>query len=677
MSHESGQKVLKTHIMPLDADMLDVDNENLIIKSVTVATDRVIGTANGEERLLITEEALDLEVFRATGLSILMGHETNGVNLGKVVNPQIINGKLKGDLAFDKEVPEAIEIFNAIARGFAKDLSIAGYSNRSESTRMGKSTGQSVVITNWEPRDVSFVGLGADPGCGVYRKASQTVEEKAKELLRETKGKLVFLDKTMTLENKAQTKAQEKDQATVKPESKDTKIERSAPAPVPAEADSKEKAGMIERAGVKVLAKLAKDYNVTDSTFDMWIDKGYTEDQAKLSIFDGKIERAQTQTPARFVDNVAKPANPHTENGVSLTMRSAISAAVKQKAGLTNFTKAEGLACEVSQDFQDDWGGPGFRIPYTADIQRAAFTATGNNSAGANFVTTAVKRQDLEKFLYENTVTEQLNIKTRTGQTALYQVPIIESVGKAAYRPENSAATESDTTASNLLLSPIPVVAMKSRTNLSEILAPGSTQELQDELMEQIRIAVDQAILVGIANGPTGIAETTGVDLSGSAASTGLALKSTGKTLEMDVVRNVMSKIRAAKVKGPLSIVTTEAIANYWANKTVSNNNNTLLWARNADTSTVDQRPGFIQNVPVYVSYNLKATDAEADNRTIIGAFQYCYSIYWGQSMKLTVGEQAGDYESDRMSFRLVSYHNTAVSRAAAFGAYKGIKTGS
>lgn len=652
-------------IRPVNLDLGNLKTDGFTILDVVVATDAWVGIEEGEEKLVITDESVVLDQFASTGLNIILDHESNGVNLGKAINPTIRDGKLRGDLQFDKNVPEAMRLFDSIVnQGIAKDASIEGNNIELNSVRMGQSMSHSITITKWEPTAVSFVGEGADPGCGVYRSKDKVTPGES------NKKEESINSKPMTTETKAnaETAAEDKVQVNAEPEvSRAKTIDKTEAAKV-APDDG------IQRA--KALRKIASDNNLDDQTYFDWLEKGFTDEQAKSAVYDMKIARAKVKPPVRFTGGATDaPKNPHTEGGVSLTMRAAISAAVKKKFGVTDFTKAEGLACEVSQDFQDDYGGPGFRIPYTADLKRAAFkvTGTGSDTAGANFVTTNVQMQDLEKFLYENTVTEQLNIKTRTGQTALYQIPRIDSIGKASYIAENGKATETNTTTSNILLSPVPVVAMKSRTNLAEVLAPGTTAELQDELMEQIRIAVDQAILVGADNGPTGITDTGSIDLSASTTS-GLRLTATTKLLEMETVRNVMSRIRAAKVKGPLSIVASEPIINRWANQTVGAENKNLLWARNADTTTVAQRPGFIQNTPVYVSYNLDKTGSEAGSRAIIGAFQYCYSVYWGQSMKMTVGEQTEDFEHDRISFRLVSYHNSAVSREAAFAAYQGVK---
>ena len=660
----------------LDPDMLDIDG--FTIKGVTIATDQVIGTDSGEERLIISEESLDLDVFRTTGLNLIMNHEPNGVNLGKVINPQIVGGKLKGDIVFDETVPDAVDAYTAVVKGLAKDLSVGGYKNRSESTRMGKSTGQSVVVTEWEPFDVSFVGLAADPNCGFYRSASQKPTESAR--VTESANDLSFV---MTQENKASAEAKN-EQAEVKPESDQTKIERAAFNP---KADPAPKAedGKISRAGVKALAKLAKDYGVTDSTFDMWIDKGYSEDQAKLSIFDGKIERAQSQNPARFVDNVAKPANPYTEGNATVTLRAGIGALAKMKAGRTDFTNDEGLSREVSQQFQSstEEGGPGFRVPFTASTISRAFTGLGANQ-GSNLTTTQVNMSDRAGYLFENTVTENLNIKVRRGAVNLVSIPLIDAVGEAEYIAENSAATESETSTGNLLLTPKPVIGLKRRTVLSQILNPGVQQELEEELMNMVRVAIDKAILVGKPNGPSGIASVAGVDKSASTVA-GLKLADTTKLLEMSTVRNAMKEIRKNNVSGPISIVVDPEISNWWANQTVgkqtgNTRNKTLLWTTNSDASTSLERPGAIQGKPVYDSTNLRVSkptaDAADEYRAIIGAFQYCYSYFWGQTMKLEIGTSGNDFDSERVSIKLVAYHDTGIVYPEAFSSYKGVKIG-
>lgn len=671
MSHENGnQKILTMRPMSLDPDLLDV--EGFTIKGVTIATDQVIGTEDGEERLVISEESLDLDVFRTTGLNLLMNHEANGINMGKVINPQIVNGKLKGDLVFDESVPEAVDVFGAIMRGLAKDLSVGGYRNESTSTRMGKSLGQSVVVTSWEPFDVSFVGLAADPNCGLYRSSKQKpVNDKKSE-----GGETALLPNdnlsTMKDETKAPEVKIEKNEIQTKPES--TAIERAAtqkPAEVkPVETPSN--ASEIKRASG--LLKLKKAHDLTDDTYLGWLENGYTVDQAKIAICDSKIERASKQVPIHAAhDSVVRPANPYTDGKATLTLRSGIGALAKIQAGQAhNFTADEDLANEVSKDFQHgEEGGPGFRIPYAAGVIKRAFQGLGAN-AGANFTTTQVNMTDLAKYLYENTVTQQLNIKTRTGAQNLVSIPIVDAIGEANYGTEAApGATEQETTTKNLLLSPKPVIGLKRRTNLAQILNPGIQQELEEELMMMVRIAIDKAILIGKPNGPAGIAGVAATDKSAGLPTT--------KFLEMEAIRDQMKNIRAANVGGPISIVTDPEISNRWANQTVgsktgNNQNKALLWTTNADASTVLARPGAVSGAPVYDSTNIRTTTASDNYRAIVGAFQYCYSYFWGQTMKLDIRESGNDFDNERVSIKLVAYHDSGIVYPEAFATYKGVK---
>ena len=273
------------------------------------------------------------------------------------------------------------------------------------------------------------------------------------------------------------------------------------------------------------------------------------------------------------------------------------------------------------------------------------------------------------KFLYENTVSGKLGLRRLSGLTDDVSIPRQTKTIAANYVAEGGAGTAADMETSSVKLTPHTAIALTKVTNLAKAQIPGIQSMLQDDLLTQLKIAVDRTTLIGGGtNEPTGIMATTGVNT----ARTGNSNSATRK-FNLDEIVTVLGKIQDANVIGTPKIVAPPSLINYWRKQKDSDGQ--YLWSANTDMTTVMSVPGFLFGLPVYSSTNLRLSgDAATDFRLLIGVFDYAVQAFWGNSFNLEIGTTGSDFSADTASIRAVVYHDAAVVRSAAFESYTKIE---
>lgn len=96
-------------------------------------------------------------------LPVIESHDHSAVNIGIVENPQLSNGKLRGNVRFGQS-SRAKELFADIQAGVITNLSI-GY----DWLEYSENDTSIIVVTKWQPVELSIVSIPADPTAGFFR----------------------------------------------------------------------------------------------------------------------------------------------------------------------------------------------------------------------------------------------------------------------------------------------------------------------------------------------------------------------------------------------------------------------------------------------------------------------------------------------------------------------------
>lgn len=657
VTSERGHEYLSASV---DLTNLNIDGYRL--EAVPVATDTPITRSFGEERLVVTKQAItNWQSLVDNGMPLLEFHKSNTRALGRVENPQISGGVLYMDCVFDKRNPLAVDYYTTIKEKMKMDLSISLLKDRFEADRLGQTMAQSQTVLKWSPYDVCVLGHGSDPNCGF--RAAVDAEPQSKEESGVTIGKdIVINSKEMTKETAKTVDSKPANEA-VKQESNSVNS---------------------ERAFVNSVYKFANKYGIDNTTAAGWIDEGIDMAEIKSRTLEAVSERAAADaapvnfvpaTKIRFTDvKTPEPqGNAKYNDGNTLySMRGALDALRVMRSGQRNFDSAAGLALDVSKELG---GGDGvLRVPYSVMSERAfEYSAAAQ---GVPITPEVVRNDKWVDYLHQSTVAGAAGIQMETGWTANSTVPVELTTIEAYHVGENEAATESTMTTSNVPVRPHQVVALTKETNLARAVLPGIQARLQRQMNTQLKVAIDRCSLLGGGpNEPTGIMATAGVTDT----------KNPKEFLSLDGIRDLATEIENANVTDQLSIVTTPDVVNYWRKLKASSSNNLPVWTDNADRIGVDKQPGYIDGMPVYKSTNLKQflpganaatrnAELAKQNRVIIGAFNQAIIGFFGEGMDLEVGTDGVDFSNNRISIRLVAYYDTKPLRPAAFKALEGIK---
>jgi HK97 family phage major capsid protein/HK97 family phage prohead protease len=125
----------------------------------TLSTEYPVPRGYGNEVLLHGRDNIDLE---RVSLPLIVGHNTEEINIGVVEQLKIVGRKLKGFIRLGSSA-RAKEILADIKNGIVSNLSI-GYRILEHHFQ-----GDDLIATKWAPHEVSILAVGADPHAGIGR----------------------------------------------------------------------------------------------------------------------------------------------------------------------------------------------------------------------------------------------------------------------------------------------------------------------------------------------------------------------------------------------------------------------------------------------------------------------------------------------------------------------------
>ena len=638
----------------------DLEIEGTTIKSVVIATENPIMTNFGEERLVITNESVDLEKFKESGIPILQGHDKRSRALGRAKNPVIADGTLRADMEFDPDYFDAMEQFRAIKKGTVTDVSVGLIPTKYTSERLGESLAESHTIDEFYVFEVSCLGVGSDASSGFYR-VNQAELENPEIKSDRIKG---LGNTESSNEEIVVTKEVVKTEQEVKTTSEAPKNER-------------------KRAPAIEFINFAKNHYEPGEALEkvaQWEQKNFSMAQAKDEVLSTRVRehKAEVASPAapRFTDTVNQEK--WADGNTRASYRGFIDALVSYGLDKQQISNEAGLAREISQELG---GGTGRKLKMPYDMLpsggRERVFQSGGAATGSPMITDQIRTDKLADYLYNNTVTGQLGVESMTGMVDNQSIPRVTKVIPAQFVAEGANANTPDVGTDNVPLTPKTAVCATKLSNLSRFQVPGAQAMLERILLRQLNVAVDRVTLLGGGAGePSGIVNKSYIKRLGdnvtqnvNTALTGAANAAT-RRLSVDAIRAMIAQIRGENVQGQLAVVAPPEIINYWRGETVGNARNVYKWELNANAPATDGNPARLWDATVYSTTNLRQpTDGDDNHRVLVGMFRDMSVVqaFWGNSFTLSIGEPANDFTSDQQTLRMVAYMDVAVPYPQAF----------
>lgn len=428
------------------------DNDELI--EISCSSEYLVDRGYYKEVLQHDKSSIRLDRFKNSA-AVLVNH--GGDQVGVVENAWIDEGqkKLRAQIRFSKS-EKGRELKQDVDDGIRRNVSI-GYRIHKlvlESETEGVETFR---IIDWEPYEVSMVGVPADPSVGVKRalEIENIQNEKNKGAIKMAEEKVVIN------ESQVDPKLEEKRQTEIK--------------------------AIGERYSLPFDFALRSDMSVSAY-------KEFALDQTN------KKER----TVQVGVDNAVVDLSKKEQKQYSL--RNAI-------INISNGIRS-GLEFEISEELEKRFGKPtkssnSFFVP--SNLQKRDLNTTDD----AGVVSTFHNGGSFIELLRNKQLATQLGVQRLTGLSSNQKLPK-QTGGAAGYwvAEASGAITESEATFSQVSLTPHRVGALTEFSK--ELLAvsdPSIDMLVMNDLTTALALAIDKAVFHGTGDSgqPTGIAATSGI----------------------------------------------------------------------------------------------------------------------------------------------------------------------
>ena len=359
---------------------------------------------------------------------------------------------------------KAAEKFQDVQDGILRHISV-GYSiaNFEEEVSDGSRT---FTATRWQPYEISFVTVPADPTVGVGR-MSERPEEKPVNLTLEEGNR--NMDKTQNI-------------------------------PAVAEDNTAERGMQNERARVSELLAIGRSYAAHGGieAAEKVIAEGGGEAQLRAAI----MENMRTQ-PVMTAEEIGMTAKEQREFSILRAM-SAASTGKWDKAGLER---------EVSEELEKRHGraAAGFFVP--TDLIARAYSK-GNAANGGNVIENDFREDLFIELLRNRLAVAQLGATVLDGLVGDITIPKHLTGNTVQWVDENGSAAESNATFGQMSLKPKTVTANTELSRKFILQSSLSAEQFaRSELLKAMMLGIDLAAIngKGTGNEPTGILNTAGI----------------------------------------------------------------------------------------------------------------------------------------------------------------------
>ena len=401
------------------------------------------------------------------GAALLWNHNPD-VQIG-VVNSAVIGEDRKGRalVKFSRNQKGA-EIFQDVQDGIVSKLSVGYVIEAMKKT--GEQDGIPVyVATRWFPHEISAVSIPADIGATIGRSADFFTREYEIDVAEES----VEEPKEEVIEQKA-----------LEPEAVETAVE---------EAKSEEvKPSEEEATGERALQDSEPRYFGENSTS--------TTDAVDFAKSDNTREKDMSN-----MQDIGMSAKEVKQYSLVRAINAAASGNWKD-AGL-EAEASVAMSQKIGRDAQ------GFFVPFEVQTRASDMTA-GTAADGGNTIATELRASSLIEMLRKRLAIVQVGARMLTGLVGNVAIPRQTGGAAAHWVAEDGAATSSNPTFDQVLLSPKTVAA---ETVMSRKLLMQSSLDIemfvQEDLAKTLAQAIDLAAILGtgLSNQPKGILNYAGI----------------------------------------------------------------------------------------------------------------------------------------------------------------------
>lgn len=587
----------------------------------------------GNEVLSHDSSAIDLGRMN-DGAPVLFNHDPDRV-IG-VVERAWIDGEKRRARALVRFSRNSFaeEVLADVRDGVLRNISV-GYSIDTAEER-----NENIVITKWQPHEVSVVSVPADPTIGIGRSLATEVAVSA--ATPPVPSPTTMEDNTPNLEEvRAQAFAE-------------------------------------ERSRVASITALCREHNVDLS--QTLIERGASKEEAMTQVLEEISKRAkQPAQPAAPIAAAAQPISGASSIDMGKRDSGRYSLTAGIRASLTgDWSSYEaGLAREMSAEVQKSMGRApsaerAFFVPFSA-LTRATYVTSGATTGG-NLVATDLMDQDFIEFLRNRSVMLTAGVRTMPGLVGNVAIPRRSGVASTYYlSTQTTAITQSESTFDQVTMSPKNLAALSkfSRQTLLQG-TPGIEQLVRDDLIDGINVAMDLGILngSGSAGQPTGIMQTSGIGAVAIGTNGGAISMETLVNLETELTidnvpvdRNTVSYISNAKVMGNLKKL--RAGGSTSTDGPFLVNDNLVAIGRGGTPSVVNGYPIYVTNqVPSTLT---KGSSSGVCSAVVLGDYSQAIVGMWGNGLEITVGEDQDDFSKALTSVRAIMSYDVAVREPKAF----------
>lgn len=652
---QNGQKLapqFRTARIILNGENGDVravlDDDNRIVKNVSVCSDEPYKRYYGMEILTHTEEAIDLARIKKGASPLLFNHDRNAL-LGKVSNPQIKDGKLYVDFKFSQsEIGQ--QMLADLKDGILTECSIGYEVNKYEVDE----DEETYTATRWTIYECSLVTIPADASVGVGRHA----ETEGNPVIIEKKSVDSRTDENKTTGNDSQEseKSMKKRNFRFEADKGDNPTSGTATA-----ADVSRAKSEGETAGAAAQRKSASDILDLSRHF---AEKGIagrkidTSAAALTHIKEGKtLAEFQSFVMAGEFKEVAPVVTENGEQRLEGDGESRIQVVGERQA--RQIIKSIGQRFVDSPEFKKNGSKQG-RRNFSVDIPEvSSLRATASTSTITNFNGIVQLPNIVEIGVQQATVADLLS----QGTTNLAAVPYLQedTLTVAATAVAEGAAKPEVTWDWSQTSAPVKKIAVISKVT-DELFAdvPTIQSYINMRLRYMVEIVEDAQLLTG---------DGTGANITGILATSGIQTQAKGSDTVLDAVRKAMTKVQSTGFFPPTGAV---FHPNDWE----------------AISLAKDANGQYLAGGPFYAPYgngefvmfyriwglSVVVTTSMTENTGLVGNFKLGASIFRRQGITIdSTNSNEDDFKNNLIALRAEERLALAVWRPKAFCQVTGI----
>ncbi len=432
-------------------------------------------------------KSVDMERFKSGRAAVLVDH--GGDQVGVIQTASVDSDRvMRAEVRFSRSA-RGREIEQDVADGIRQNISIGYVPKRAKLVEENEEKGDLWRISQWEPLELSFVSVPADPTVGVGRGKAERdfppVQVEGEEPMKEERSmkKQVRGDSGALIE-----------------------VDESDPRPAVTEGSPSNRSA--DRDALDELAE-AFGYGVKDVRG--WVSAGLTVEQVQRKILQERATGGKaTPGSADVADELANAGFTEAD-----AKRYSVSRAILAAADGRAPDGIEGLVHRFLEERRPDaiQSRNGVLVPMalTPAMKRTLTGTVAGKGAEAIFE----QKGDLIELLRNRTVILQMGARSLTGLTSPINFPKQSGAASAVWVGENpTAISEADMTLALALFAPKTLMGATSYSR--QLLVQGSLDVdnlVTDDLAKVHAIALDLAGIhgLGAAGEPTGVYKALGV----------------------------------------------------------------------------------------------------------------------------------------------------------------------